>query len=388
MAGGGGRPYPGRVEVTPSWYRRPLPDALIPFSSVRGRALFREALEAGTLESFFPLIEQFHTQADPAFCGLASLVMALNALGIDPGRAWRGPWRWFSEELLDCCTPLERVQQKGISIEELACLARCNGANAVVARAEEASAAALREATLSATRSTDRVLIASYSRSSLEQTGVGHYSPIGGYHAGEDLALVLDVARFKYPPYWVKLDALVSAMRDVDADTGRARGWVQLEKRGAPSAVARFLVCPEGMAVKPILAGLLELHREAAQREAPNTLEALLTLESRLVEQSGIQQAVRFRPPQTGEHRQLLERLSGQFAELPLHAHAAKLLPPSAVAPLMLWMLGAPLSTWRGLPAALERDVAALSDPERMPVPLRDEVCLLQSQIEFLLEHV
>jgi len=33
--------------------------------------------------------------------------MALNALSIDPGRVWKGPWRWFSEEMLDCCTPLE-----------------------------------------------------------------------------------------------------------------------------------------------------------------------------------------------------------------------------------------------------------------------------------------
>lgn len=375
------------MEATPTWYRRPLPDALIPFSSPRGRALFREALEAGTLESFFPLIEQFHTQADPAFCGLASLVMALNALGIDPGRVWRGPWRWFSEELLDCCTPLERVQRQGISIEELACLARCNGANAVIARSDAGGAAALRQAVRLATTSGERVLIASYSRSSLEQTGVGHYSPIGGYHAGHDLALVLDVARFKYPPYWVKLDALAAAMQELDADTGRARGWVLLERRGAPSAVARFLVCPEGMAVKAILARLLELHREAVQREVPATLAALLALEARLVEQSGIQQAVRFRPPQTSEHRQLLEELSAQFAELPLHAHAAKILSPSAVAPLVIWMLGAPLSTWRGLPAAVEREVAALADLEHMPAPLRDEVCMLQSQIEFLLEH-
>ena len=78
------------------------------FSSDAGRQLFRESLESGHLEAFFPLIEQFHTQSDPAFCGLGSLVMVLNALGVDPGRVWRGPWRWFSEELLDCCTPLPR----------------------------------------------------------------------------------------------------------------------------------------------------------------------------------------------------------------------------------------------------------------------------------------
>ena len=36
----------------------------------------------------------------------------------------------------------------------------------------------------------------------LLQTGDGHFSPVAGYHAGTDSVLVLDVARFKYPPYW------------------------------------------------------------------------------------------------------------------------------------------------------------------------------------------
>ena len=42
----------------------------------------------------------------------------------------------------------------------------------------------------------------------LTQTGTGHFSPIGGYHAEKDLALILDVARFKYPPYWMPLPLL------------------------------------------------------------------------------------------------------------------------------------------------------------------------------------
>jgi len=48
-------------------------------------------------------MEQFNTQDEPAFCGLASLSMVLNALAIDPRRPWKGVWRWFSEDLLDCC---------------------------------------------------------------------------------------------------------------------------------------------------------------------------------------------------------------------------------------------------------------------------------------------
>lgn len=53
-----------------------------------GRTKFREALGLGTMECFFPLIEQFSTQDEPAYCGLASLAMVLNALQIDPVSSW------------------------------------------------------------------------------------------------------------------------------------------------------------------------------------------------------------------------------------------------------------------------------------------------------------
>lgn len=58
------------------------------------------------------------------------------------------------------------------------------------------------------------------------QTGTGHFSPIGGYHAGKDMALILDVARFKYPPHWVPLPLLWEAMDKVDETTGNRRGLV------------------------------------------------------------------------------------------------------------------------------------------------------------------
>lgn len=58
----------------------------------------------------------------------------------------------------------------------------------------------------------------------LLQTGTGHFSPIGGYHAGKDMALILDVARFKYPPHWVPLKLLWEAMDHFDETTGQRRG--------------------------------------------------------------------------------------------------------------------------------------------------------------------
>src|SRR5262245_39442889 len=153
-------------------YRRPLPADAISFSSPAGRQIFAEALAAQGLNGYFPLAEQFHTQSDPAFCGLGSLVVALNALAIDPERLWKGPWRWFAEDLLDCCVPLEDVRQRGLDMDELACLARCNGADVEAFRADAASVARWR-AGLAKAASGEAVIVASYDRSAMAQTGAG-----------------------------------------------------------------------------------------------------------------------------------------------------------------------------------------------------------------------
>ncbi len=375
------------MEIGPTWYRRPLPELLIPFSSDTGRALFREALEAGHLETFFPLIEQFHTQSDPAFCGLASLVMSLNALGVDPGRVWRGSWRWFSEELLDCCTPLSRVQATGVSMEEVACLARCNGADVEIARPGAQSLEGLRAAAVGVTRSTDRVLIASYSRSALGQTGAGHFSPIGGYHPGRDLALLLDVARFKYPPHWVPLAALFAAMQDTDPVTTRPRGWLTLVKRELPSAIAHFLICADGLATKDVLERTLALSQSYVRERAPASLEALLSASADALRASGILERVRFRAPQTVDQRRVLDELHALFAALPLYRRAAHQLGPEDATPVVLWCLAAPPRAWEALPAALAAEVLELCDPRRLPARIGREVQLMQSQVEFLFEH-
>ena len=228
-------------------YRRPLPEEAIAFASEDGRRLFAEALTAGGLGGYFALAEQYHTQSEPAFCGLGSLVVALNALAIDPGRLWKGPWRWYSEELLDCCVSLDRVRAEGIDLDTLACLARCNHATAVVHRpADGDDAEPLRAAVRAATAGPGVVLIAAYDRAAVGQTGTGHYSPIGGYHPARDLVLLLDVARFKYPPHWLPLERLAAAMHPHDPATGRPRGWVELRRRPDADGVSLSLACADG----------------------------------------------------------------------------------------------------------------------------------------------
>lgn len=226
-------------------YRRPLPSDAIAFSSPEGRELFAQALHAEGLGGYFPLAEQFHTQSDPSFCGLGSLVMALNALAIDPGRLWKGPWRWFAEDMLDCCVPLPEVRERGLSLDQLGCLARCNGAEVDVERADAtnpANLAAWRAALTTAARG-GAIVIAAYDRAALGQTGSGHFSPVGGYHAARDFVLILDVARFKYPPHWVPAERLWRAMHAADPTTGRPRGWMTLRRRARDSALGLSVSC-------------------------------------------------------------------------------------------------------------------------------------------------
>ena len=42
------------------------------------------------------------------------------------------------------------------------------------------------------------------------------------------MVLILDTARFKYPPHWVPLAQLYQAMAAVDSATGKARGFIRL----------------------------------------------------------------------------------------------------------------------------------------------------------------
>ncbi|CAO2824343.1 unnamed protein product [Amaranthus hypochondriacus] len=226
------------------FYKRVLPSPpAIEFASSEGKKLFSEALLDGNMEGFFNLVSYYQTQSEPAYCGLATLAVVLNALAIDPGRKWKGPWRWFDDTMLDCCEPIGKVKVKGISFNKVACLAHCNGAEVEAFHANESNVNNFRNYVMSCTSSENCHLIVSYHRGYLKQTGSGHFSPIGGYHAGKDMVLILDVARFKYPPHWVPLTLLWDAMNTVDNDTGLYRGFMLLSKREWASSILYTLSC-------------------------------------------------------------------------------------------------------------------------------------------------
>jgi len=247
-----------------SFYQRSLPEAQVAFHSAAGRQLFREAMLAGHMENFFFLAEQFNTQDEPTFCGLSTLAMVLNSLRIDPMRTWKGSWRWFNEENLGCCTGPKEVREHGLTFDMFKCLANCNGASVTAHRAPTrveghqslaAFTGLFRRAVKATCQSQDReFLVICYSRQSLGQTGTGHFSPIGGYHEESDSVLIMDVARFKYPPHWAPLTDVVEGMLSIDPDMGRPRGYLHLSAHPAPSD-NRHLLTPLHVPYVPPAAG-------------------------------------------------------------------------------------------------------------------------------------
>jgi glutathione gamma-glutamylcysteinyltransferase/glutathione-S-conjugate glycine hydrolase len=232
---------PAPTKVT--YLRRELPPICTSFGSVEGKELFMDALQAGTADIFFPVSSQFHTQAEPAYCALGSLVTTLNALEVDPRRTWKGPWRFFSESMLDCCEPLEKVKREGMTFDKVVCVARCNGLSVKAQYARKSDVDSFRADVLQSVRSRDTVAVVSYSRKALEQTGDGHFSPIGAYSEQHDSVLIMDVARFKLPPHWVKLPLLFAAMSDyLDSVSGLSRGWMVCKRLSdAPRPVGLVL---------------------------------------------------------------------------------------------------------------------------------------------------
>jgi glutathione gamma-glutamylcysteinyltransferase len=266
-----------------SYYQRRLPETCVAFASKDGKEIFRSALLHGGLKSFYNLIEQFHTQTEPAFCGVSTLVMVLNALAVDPGQHWKGPWRWYEERMLNCCLDLEEVKETGITLKDFGCLAMCQGVSVDLTYCDEGKTSlddfrkavseacgeednafvsslppAIDNETSSNNNEDDtvnrvdndegynyddnnkvvvdddendrpiQVLVVSYSRKTLKQTGGGHFSPIAAYDEISDSVLILDTARFKYGAHWTKLPLVYEAMKPIDPDTGRSRGYALL----------------------------------------------------------------------------------------------------------------------------------------------------------------
>ena len=191
-----------------------------------------------------------------AFCGVASSITVLNASAApkpltDPYR----PYPYFTQcnifnakarSRLD----LDTVSNEGLTLAQATFLlnaqegvrATCfhagsvrkrrrRGANSVPGCEVAGSAAEFRRTARHALARPQHYLLVNFSRATLsdDNKGGGHFSPLAAYNGSADDLLLMDVARYKYPPFWVDADLLWRAMATTDTSSGRHRGYIVVE---------------------------------------------------------------------------------------------------------------------------------------------------------------
>lgn len=211
---------------------------LIPLAEPAGQDLLRRASASSDQG---PLAQWLETQANLAYCGVASAVIALNSLAVPaPPVPGYGRYRFWTQSNIFSIPGSRGFVRPEVVAGEGLTLAQLHGwlaghGDLLVERfhGDQLSLAqwrALLRRSLQDPR--DRLLV-NYLRSALGQQGGGHISPVAAYDTSSDQVLILDVARYRYPAIWVSAEDLWRAMRTTDASSGRSRGLLLIHRRPA-----------------------------------------------------------------------------------------------------------------------------------------------------------
>jgi hypothetical protein len=208
----------------------PLPPNLVRLDSDEGAQLL---VDSQARRAFWSLSAQFVTQRNQAYCGVASIVMVLNALGVKapPAPGYEPHATFTQDNLLNDRTeeilPQATLLKQGMTLTQLGRIVASYGVAVTVRHASADGLEAFRSAASRQLALPGGHVLVNYLRRAIGQEAGGHISPLAAYEAVTDRFLVLDVSRYKYPPVWVGAAELFAAMNTVDASNdGLRRGYV------------------------------------------------------------------------------------------------------------------------------------------------------------------
>jgi len=214
---------------------RPITNELLRLDTPQGQQLLFQS-EART--AFLPLATSYETQRSQTYCGVASVVMVLNALELPaPTADEYGTYRIFTQQNIlngrtDDIVAERTIARRGMLLAEVAQVLEVYGAKVELHPAASSSVDAFREMAVSYLNEPGHHVIVNYSRAALGQDGTGHISPLGAYDVGTDRFLILDVARYKTPAVWITTEHLFAAMAAPKSPgSSQSRGFLLISKR-------------------------------------------------------------------------------------------------------------------------------------------------------------
>ncbi|PZF78995.1 glutathione gamma-glutamylcysteinyltransferase [Aestuariivirga litoralis] len=213
----------------------PLPDNLISSMSPAGESLL---IGADAREAYFTLASNYLTQKTQSFCGVASMVMVFNAMQLPaPEVPEYAPFRTFTQDNIfndrtEAILPQATILKQGITLDQIGQLLQVQPVEVVVRHASDTDLDTFRSEVAAFLAQPAHHVLVNYLRKTIGQQTGGHFSPLAAYDKESDRFLILDVARYKYPPVWVKADELFAAMNTKDSDNDdKSRGYVLIARK-------------------------------------------------------------------------------------------------------------------------------------------------------------
>lgn len=206
-----------------------LADDLLYLTSEAGEDRF---LSSELKTDYFSLATYLEYEEVQTFCGPATVAAVANSLGIErpsPDRLY--PYGLFTQDTLfneanQKLKSFAMVEHEGLTLAELDTFIENLGLTAEHHFADDTSVDDMRAAIKATLQDRGQRFVVNYSRKPLPQEGDGHISPIGAYDEETNSVLILDVAKYKYPPVWLTVDKLHEAMMLTDPSSNRSRGYV------------------------------------------------------------------------------------------------------------------------------------------------------------------
>lgn len=221
--------------ITLNLHSTPLaePPQWEPWDSPEGLSRFQSS---DAKENFWKLTRFYEAQIRPTYCSVASTVMALNALSVKaPKSKFLGKYTMFTQEeffteTISAIIDQQDVAKRGLALANLELVLKAFPITVLKFEAQQLASEDIRQLLITALKNPNQVVLTLFHRKELGQTGGGHWSPLAAYDTNSDSFLIMDVAKFKYPPAWVDASALIHAMQTSNM-YGQSRGFIILERR-------------------------------------------------------------------------------------------------------------------------------------------------------------
>jgi hypothetical protein len=208
--------------------RLPLSEKLTSLLSPEGKTLLQNSKAQA---DYIPLMSQFVTQVNGSFCGVASAVMVLNALEV-PVTA-PSPWaqRYFTQdnifnEKTEEVIPLSVITRQGMTLAQLSDLIATYTVQVKTFYGSDINLDQFRQLIRENLANDNNFVLINYLGRAIGQKRGGHISPIAAYNEENDRFLILDVSRYKYPPFWVDTETLWGSTNTIDQVSQKTRGII------------------------------------------------------------------------------------------------------------------------------------------------------------------